>query len=456
MAKINPTIFKSYDIRGEFPEKINEEVAFLIGKAFVKFLKKKKPSIVVGRDNRLSSPKLKKALISGLSQAGAKIIDIGLATTPILYFTVAHFGYDGGIQITASHNPPKENGFKLVRERAIPISKKTGLLKIQKIAEKLNLKRKAKKSKLIKKEVKKEYFSFLLSQFNPCLFSGFKVLIDTGNGVAGILIPYLKRFLPIKIYPLFEKLDGRFPHHLPDPSKKENLLFLQKKVIEKKANLGICFDGDGDRILFVDEKGEIVPGDIVTAILAEILLSERPGEKILYDVRSSNVVFETIKKLNGIPIISRIGHSFIKERMRRENILFGGETSGHYYLRDHYFCESPIFVFLKILEKMKKEKKKLSEICEPFKKYFQSGEINFEIKNKEEVLEKLKEKYGKRGKILTIDGLRVDFKDWWFLARPSGTEDLLRVSIEAKTKKRLREKKREIIRFISSLEKELG
>jgi len=442
---VNPDIFRAYDIRGIYPSTINEDSAYLIGRAFVKFLKKPRPNVVVGRDNRLSSPTLFKSLTKGLTDQGVKVIDIGLSTTPMLYWTCAHYNFDGGIIITASHLGKEFNGFKLVREKAIPISEETGLKKIQKLTTRPELT--TRPGRLIKKKVLKDYLKFNLKRFNLRAIAPLKIVIDTANTVPGILTPELKKKLPVQIYSLFEKLDGNFPNHPPDPLIKENLTDLQKNVKNEKANLGVAFDGDGDRIIFVDERGEIISGDLITAFLVNLILKINPGAKILYDIRSSKIVEEVIKKGGGKAVVWKIGHSFIKEKMRKENIFFAGEFSGHYYTKEDYFSEAPLFVLLKILEVISQTKKNLSSLIKPFKKYFHSGEINFKVKDKKRILELFERKY-KKGKDLKIDGLRIDFKDWWFLARPSGTEDLLRLVVEAKTKKLMEKRKKELISLL--------
>jgi len=445
-AGFSHTIFKAYDIRGIYPSEINEDIAYLIGRAFVQFLAKGKLNIVVGRDNRPSSQSLFENLVRGILDQGANVIDLGISTSPMLDFGVANFNFDGGIEITASHNPPEYNGFKLLREKAISIGQGTGLGKIKKLVIKGKFLKK-KKGKIFKKVVLTDYLNFNFNLFEISKFKPLRIVIDTSNATAGILIPYLRKKIPGKIFPLFENLDGDFPNHLPDPSKIENCKILQEEIIRKKADLGVAFDGDGDRIVFVDEKGEIIPGDFITALIAAFLLKEKPGEKILYDIRSSKIVEEVIKKNGGIPVMSRVGHSFIKERMRKENILFGGEYSGHYYLRDQYFFEAPIAVFLKVLEIISKTGKKTSQLVKSFQKYFHSGEINFKLRGKKKILEKLEKRY-KKGKISKIDGLRVDFQNWWFLVRPSQTEPILRLSIEAKRKKLMTEKKKELSSLI--------
>jgi len=446
--KINPQIFRAYDIRGIYPKELDERAAYLIGRAFVKFFKKPRLKIVVGRDNRLSSPSLFKALTKGIIDQGADVIDIGLSTTPMHYFTVAHFKFDGGVMITASHNPPQYNGFKFVREKAIPISEKTGLKEIKKLTTRPGNVI-TRPGRVVKKEVLKEYIAFNLKDFNLKKIKLLKIVIDTANAVPGILVPKIFKKTNCKIYYLFAKLDGSFPNHLPSPHEEKNLKSLKKEVLRKKADLGIAFDGDGDRVIFVDEKGKMILGDLITALLASLILKENPGEKVLCDVRSSNIVRDVVKEMGGIPVIGRIGHSFIKERMRRENIIFQGELNGHYYLRTHYFCEAPFFVIFKILEEISRNRKSISELVKPFQKYSHSGEINFKVKNKKKVFKTLEDKF-RGGEILKIDGLRIDFPNWWFNVRPSHTEPLLRLVVEARTKKLMEQKIKEIKSIIEN------
>lgn len=446
--KVNPEIFRAYDIRGLYPEEINEETAYLIGRAFVKFLKKKNPKIVVGRDGRLSTPQLFKGLVNGIIDQGGNVIDIGFSITPMLYFTVAHFKFDGGINITASHNPPQYNGFKLVRGKALPISGESGIKAIRSLVLKRNFKN-VKKGKLIKKKFSKEYIRFNLKDHNLRIIKPLRIVIDTANAVPGIIVPEFFKKTKCKIYHLFAKLDGTFPNHLPSPHEEENLRKIKKQVLNKKADLGIAFDGDGDRVIFVDENGEMIPGDLISALIASLILEENPGEKILCDVRSSNIVRDVVRESEGIPVMGRIGHSFIKERMRRENIIFQGEFNGHYYLREHYFSEAPFFVIFKILEEISKNDKPISGLVAAYKRYFHSGEINFQTKNKKRVLKILENKF-KGGKVLKIDGLRIDFPEWWFNARPSNTEPLLRLVVEAKNKKLMESKVGEIKSIIKN------
>jgi len=450
--RINPGIFRAYDIRGIWPEELDEKIAYRIARAFVCFLrennKKKVLDIAVGRDNRLSSPSLSQNFIEGIIDSGCNVIDIGLSTTPMLYFSVAHYGFDGGVEVSASHNPPEYNGFKLVREESRPISKITGIERIKKLVlANTSFLPNKKKGDVIKKNVLDDYSKFVFEGIQIKKIKPLRIVVDTANGVVGIVIPQIFKKLPVQLYHLFPELDGRFPNHLPNPLVEENLEDIKQTVRKKKADLGVAFDGDGDRIIFVDEKGEVVPPDLIGVLVAESILKRYPGQKIMYDIRSSNIVKEKIKEAGGVAIMSRVGHSFIKERMRKENIVFAQEFSGHYYFKDRYFAESPFFVLFKILERLSESKKKLSDIIKEYKKYYHSGEINFEVADKEKKIKELEKKFSK-GKKTYLDGLRVDFKDWWFNVRPSNTEPLLRLVIEAKTKEILEKKKKEISALI--------
>lgn len=442
--KINPVIFKAYDIRGLYPEEINEETAYLVGRAFVEFLNKKNLKIVTGRDNRPSSPALFKALVRGLIEGGADVINIGLSSTPMFYFAISYFKCDGGITITASHNSNPWNGFKLVREKAIPLAAETGIFWLKDFLAKERFFRLAKnRGKIIKRSIGKIYldFNLKLARVKRGEFKGLSLAIDAGNGAGGPIALKLLKETGIKVYPIFCRPDGSFPNHPPDPLIKENLKFIVSLIKKKKEIFGAAFDGDGDRIIFIDERGEVISGDLITALMAKIILKNNSKSKILYDVRSGRIVKETIKKEGGIPISSQIGHALIKEEMRKKDILFGGELSGHYYLGRKLFYEVPFFVLLNILKEIKKRNASLSYLVEDYKKYFHSGEINFKVANKEEKIKELKTRF-KGGKISELDGLRVDFRDWWLLVRPSNTEPVLRLVIEAKTKELLAEKKK--------------
>lgn len=450
--RVNPNIFRAYDIRGIYPEEINEEAAYLIGRAFVKFLNKPKANIVVGRDNRLSSPALFKNLVKGITDQGANVIDIGLSTTPMFYFATAYYGFDGGVEISASHNPPQYNGFKLVREGAISVSGESGIKEIQKMVQKgksASWRKRKKEGKVFKKKVISEYVKFNLKNFDLSQMRNLKIVIDVANAVPGIAASEFFQKIDCRTYYLYPELDGSFPNHPPCPHEEKNLKELKKEVLSKNADLGIAFDGDGDRVIFVNEQGKMISGDLITALLVSLILREAPGEKVLCDIRSSNLIRDTVKEMGGIPVIGRVGHSFIKEKMRKENIIFQGELNGHYYLREHYFSEAPFFVIFKILGEMSKTKKTISELVKPYEKYYHSGEINFKVKDKKKILKILEDKFGKGGQISKIDGLRIDFLNWWFNIRPSHTEPVLRLVVEAKTKKLMEKKKKEIISLIN-------
>ena len=452
--KINTDIFHAYDIRGIYPNELNEEAAYKIGLAFVKFLrkktKKKNLNIVVGRDGRLSSPKLYKSLTQGITDAGANVINIGLSTSPMFYWTVGYYKFDGGINITASHNPPEYNGFKLVRGKAAKIGENSGIKEIKNLAKKIDFSEfsKIKKGRTKKKNILTEYVKDNLVLVDVKKIKKLKIVIDTANSVSGIVIPKIFKKTECKIHHIFSKLDGNFPNHLPDPLKKENLKSLCAEVKKREADLGVAFDGDGDRIFFVDQNGKVIEAHFITALLAELILKKNPKEKILFDIRTSNIVPEIIKSNGGKPIVYRIGHALISNKMIKDKIFFGGELSGHYFLKKHYCCENPFFVLFKILEKISESEKNISELVEPYQKYFHSGEINFKIKDKEKILKALERKY-KKGKTSKLDGLRIDFNNWWFLVRASNTEPVLRLVLEAETKKKMEEKVKELKKIIS-------
>ncbi len=453
---INPNIFRAYDMRGIYPKEINPEVAYKVGRSLVEFLRKKtgkrKLNIVVGRDNRLSSMVLYRALKKGILAEGANVIDIGLGPTQVFYFAVWNYKFDGGVMVTASHNPPEYNGFKLVEKEAVLIAANTGIKKIKqlvlseekryKITAKL-----AREGKITRRNVIEDYLKFNFSQFNLKKIKPFKIAIDTANGVGGILIPRVSKEFPGKIHHLFPKLDGSFPNHLPNPMDYRNLRDVAKFVKEKKLDLGVAFDGDGDRIFFVDEKGTAIPSSLTLSLLSQIILRQNPGEKIVYTLCMSNIIKDTVRESGGTPLSVKIGFTFLKQKMREHNAIFGGEFSGHYAHREHGFCEAPFFVLFTILKEMSDRGKTISQLLAPFKKYFFIGTINLKIKDKKRILKLLEKKY-KGGKISHLDGLRIDFKEWWFNVRPSNTENLLRLVIEAKTKSLQREKLKEIMTIV--------
>ena len=458
---MNPNIFKAYDIRGIYPSEINKYDGEKIGKAFVIFLKRKnknKLNIIIGQDNRISSPALSKYLKQGiLKQKGVNIIDIGLTSTPMFYFAAKLYNCDGGLIVTASHNPPEYNGFKIIGTEVSPIGKNSGLKEIKKIVSELDKYSENKKNidrkNIKRRDVLKKYldFNFSVSEldFKKIKKAKLKIGIDTANAVSGILIDRLKKILPCKIYHLFPKLDGRFPNHLANPLKEENIKDLKELVKEKKLDLGIGFDGDGDRIIFVSEKGETIPADFITCLMSKIILKNKKKAKILYNVCSSNIIKDIVQENKGIALAGKIGHTFIKKRMKKDKITFAGEFSGHYFLGSPYFFEAPLFVIFKILNEVVDTQKTISQLVKEFVKYHNSGQVNLKADDKKGKIRDLEKEF-KNGKVSHLDGLRIDFKDWWFSARPSNTENLLRIIVEAKTKSLVQGKLKRIKKIITN------
>ncbi len=463
-------IFKAYDIRGVYPAEINEEAAFKIGAALVKFLKLSKgSSIALGRDMRTHSHDLFDALAAGITGSGVSVVDIGLCSTDMLYFATASYRYNAGIMITASHNPPQYNGMKFVRESAIPIGEESGLKEIQKLVN--DDKQIAKRyqeyingdgctsctnvHKKNEKEFMADFVKHVLSFINVKKlnnipkFKQLKVLADAGNGMAGLVAPAVFRELKCKLIPMCFELDGSFPDHQPDPLVPENRKKIVARMKKGEADIGIAFDGDVDRCFFIDDKGNFVPGDFITALFAEHFLSKYGKGTVLYDVRASWAVRDAVGKNNGKAIMMRVGHAFFKQKMREEKAIFGGEVSGHYYFRENFNCDSGIIPALLMLEILSDTGNKLSELVAKFKDYHVSGEINSVIEDKDAAIERLKKKYND-GKQYFIDGISVEYDDWHFNVRKSNTEPLLRLNLEAKNEKMMKERVNEILNIIKA------
>lgn len=436
------SIFKAYDIRGIYPEEINEEIAYKIGRAFVEFLASK--TVVLGYDMRESSLSIFESLSKGINDSGANVINIGLCSTPMCYFANGKLKADASIMITASHNTGEYNGLKLCRENAIPISGDTGIKEIEKLVLKNEFTQSKTKGEItINENVKNEYMKHI-SSFAK-INKKFKVVIDCANAMGAVEMKVLAPFL--NITSIYHELDSSFPNHEANPLKTETLHDLQKKVKDEKADLGIAFDGDADRVGFVDETGNIIPMDLMTALISEDILSDKK-ETILYDLRSSNAVKETIEKNGGKAVECRVGHAFIKQQMRENNAFFAGELSGHYYFKENYTAESSSLAAIYLLNLMSKTGKKPSELIKPLKKYYQSGEINSKVKDTVKVLKIIEEKYS-TGKIDTLDGLKISFKDWWFSLRASNTDPVIRLNVEANTKELMEEKRDELLKLIN-------
>lgn len=454
-------IFKAYDVRGVYGKNLTDDIAYKIGKALVSFLKCKQ--VIVGYDMRISSPKLSKAFMEGVNDQGADAIDIGQVSTDGLYFA-SGFLKNPGVMFTASHNPPKYNGLKFCRAYAVPINEDTGLQKIKTIIEKEQYNTKIKntrklkisgtnfvgKGKIINKNILNDYVKHVLSFIDNKKIKNLKIAIDAGNGMAGKIIPLVYSTLPVKIIPLYFKLDGTFPNHPADPSKYENLRELQETVGKEKCDFGMAFDGDADRVFFVDEKGEIVNSSLISALIIKNILQKHKNQNIIYNLVCSKIVPETIKKYGGKAHIERVGHSFIKDTMRKINALFACEHSAHYYFKHNFNADSGIIASLIVCEIISKENKPLSKLLEEFRVYFKIEETNFEVKDKIKKMQQIKNHYKKKNpkKIMTLDGVSVEFDDYWFNVRPSNTEPLLRLNLEAVSKNVMEEKKREISNII--------
>lgn len=455
--KTNPEIFKAYDIRGVYNKDLDDNTAYLLGHAYVSLRKEKdkitKPlRIVVGRDMRISSPSLHKSLIKGLIESGVDVIDIGLVSTPTFYFAVANYNYDGGIIVSASHNPGEYNGFKMTREKAIPISGETGMdyLRDKVISESINKSDKF-GTIILNKNVLKDQITHDLKFGNLEKIKELKVVVDTANSMGQQYIEALFEKIPCKLIKMNFKLDGNFPAHEADPLKEENMLDLQKRVLEEKADLGIATDGDGDRIFFVDNEGKTINQSIIRGVLAKIFLEDKPGSKIAYDIRPGKITKDLIEENGGTPIVTRVGHSLIKEQALKENAYFAGESSGHFFLNLPMGCfEMPVIMILKLLEEFSKINVSVSEYIKPYQKYFHSGEINSSVEKKyEEIFNLIEEKY-KDAKISRLDGITVEYPQFWFNVRGSNTEPKLRLNLEAIDKKTMEEKRDEVLKIIRS------
>ncbi len=435
-------IFLAYDIRGKVPEQLNAKTAYLIGKALADFLPTK-GAVAVGRDMRPDSGELTDNLVKGLLEQGRDVIDIGQVTSDMIYFAVGSLNLAGGAMITASHNPGAYNGIKLVRERAQGISIESGLRDIKSTIKSGQFKPTAQAGTLEQKQIIDAWINHVLGFVKDMQLKPLKIAVDAGNGMAGAIVPHLEGKVPFKITPLYFELDGTFPNHEANPLKIETLKDLQAKVKELKLDAGVAFDGDGDRAVLVDEQGQPVPGSIMTALLAEYFLKREPGSTILYNLICSRIVPETIQQLGGTAVRTRVGHTFIKNDMRDNKALFAGEHSSHFYFRDNYNADSGLIAAMVGLGILSGSGQKLSQLVQKYKKYIASGEINFEVKDKGGMMKKIAQQF-KDGQQDWLDGLTVQYSDWWFNVRPSNTEPLLRLNIEANTEDEVDQKTQQI------------
>jgi phosphomannomutase len=447
-AVLAPRVFKAYDIRGVYPDELDEEGAYAIGRAYVEQFEPRR--IAVGRDMRLSSPQMQAAVIRGAADAGADVLDLGLIGTEMLYFAVGSLGLEGGIAVTASHNPKQYTGMKIVRRGALPVGGDSGLLDVRDRAlAEPGPSPSSNPGSVSQHDIWPEYVERVLSFVDVSAIRPLRVVIDAANGMAGAMLPPVLEHLPIETVRCFFEPDGSFPNHEPNPLLPENREFIVRTTLEEGADLGVAFDGDADRCFFVDDTGEFVPGDFATALFAEAVLEREPGAKIIYDVRASWAVPETIERAGGVPLINRVGHAFIKLRMRKEDAAFGGEVSGHYYFRDFSQADSGVVPFLLMLALVSKRGRRLSEVLAPFReRYFITGEINTPVADVALKLQELKERYAAEGTVSHLDGISVDAGDWHFNVRPSNTEPLLRLNLEARSRELMERKRDEVLALI--------
>ena len=438
-------IFKAYDIRGIYPTELNEDDAYHIGRAVVEYLQPK--VLGVGRDIRQSSPSLFESFAKGVMDGGTDVIDLGIITTPMVYFAAGRLEIDAAISLTASHNPPEYNGLKIALRGAIPVGENTGLREIRDLALKQEWPTVAERGVMTSEDIKPAYYGYFAS-FADFKDQRFTLAIDTANSMGVFELPIYEQFTEnLSIINLYNDLDHPFQCHEANPLKLETLDELRAKVTETKADLGIAYDGDADRIGFVDETGAIIPMDLITGLVAEIVLKKNPGATILYDLRSSKAVKEVIEENGGRALECKVGHANIKRQMREEGAIFAGELSGHYYFQENSFAEAGTLPALLLLNLMAETGKPISELVSGLRRYSHSGEINSEVHDKDAVLATLKEKYAD-GKQHELDGLKVEYPDWWFNIRPSNTEPLLRLNLEANTPELMEEKKAELLAII--------
>lgn len=445
----NPGIFKAYDIRGLVGKDFDDGFCEALGRAFVMHTGAK--VVVCGRDMRGSSPGYFAALTRGIMKQGADVVDVGLVSTPMFYFAVSDYElHDAGIMVTASHNPAEYNGFKMVRGDAMPIGKGTGMEELKALVEKGEFPE-APEGTLVETDIVEDYLERLFELVPPAAISKLNVVVDAGNGMGGVILPEIFRRLEVKVHPLFWEPDGTFPNHEANPLKTETLEDLKRKMKEVRADAGIALDGDSDRIGLVDEKGEVVRADQILAMLARILLPGNRGEVATYNVSCGRVAPEEIEAAGGVPLMTPTGHALIKHVMREKDALLGGELSGHFYFREFGAAENTDYVMLLVLQLMSRERKPLSELVAPFRRYAHSGELNFQVADKEAAIRRVLERFAPESpKVTTIDGVRLDFGEWWCSIRASNTEPLLRLNLEAATPQMMEAKKEEIVSIITA------
>ena len=450
---MDESIFKAYDIRGRYPDALNEDVARKIGRAYVSFLGLSGSRVVVGRDMRLSGEPLEDAFVRGVTEAGADVLNIGLVSTDALYFAVGYLEEPGGAMITASHNPKDYNGLKLCREDAIALSGDEGISQIRDLITSDKLPESGEHAGSVEEgDITEDYAEHCLNFIDTEGLRPLKIVVDAGNGMAGKMLPPIFEKLPFEYVPMYFELDGSFPNHPPNPIEPQNMEDLQERVVAEGADFGVAFDGDADRCFVVTEKGETIAGDILATLVAKNVLEKEPGAAIVYSAVCSKALPELVRREGGRPIRTKAGHSIIKPQMRKHDAAFGGEHSGHFYFRDNYFADSGIIAMLTVAELVGRQEDPLSELLAPIDPYSRSGEINSEVEDQDEVLKRVEEHYAERDdpEIDHLDGLTVDYGDWWFNLRPSNTEPLLRLNVEASGRETMEKKRDELLELIGS------
>jgi phosphomannomutase len=445
-SMLDPKAFKAYDVRGVYSTELDEEGAYAIGRAFVEEFETAR--IAVGRDMRESAPTMARAVIEGAADGGAEVLDLGMVGTEMLYFAVGELQLDGGIAVTASHNPKEYTGMKIVRRGALPVGGESGLLDVRDRAIAARW-RDAARGDVREEDIWNRFVDRVLSFVDLDALKPLRVVIDAANGMAGTMLPPVLDRLPmIEVVRCYFEPDGSFPNHEPNPLLPENRDFIIRKTLEEKADFGVAFDGDADRCFFVDDTGEFVPGDFTTALFAETILAKEPGGKVIYDVRASWAVPEAIEKAGGEALVNRVGHAFIKQRMREVDAVFGGEVSAHYYFRDFSQADSGTVPFL-LMSELVSRRGALSQVLEQFRsRYFITGEINTPVADVPAKLVELEERFGPEGTVSHLDGLSVEAADWHFNVRPSNTEPLLRLNLEARSAEQMAEKRDEVLGVI--------
>jgi phosphomannomutase len=443
---LDPKAFKAYDVRGIYPTELDEEGAYAIGRAYVEQFSSSR--IAVGRDMRLAAGSMARAVREGAADAGAEVLDVGMVGTEMLYFAVGELQLDGGIAVTASHNPKEYTGMKIVRGGALPVGGESGLLDVRDraIAGKW---REAQRGPIRDEDIWSRFVDRVLSFVDVDALRPLRVVIDAANGMAGAMLPPVLDRLPmLDVVRCYFEPDGAFPNHEPNPLLPENREFIVRKTTEEGADFGVAFDGDADRCFFVDDTGEFVPGDFTTALFARTILGREGGGRVIYDVRASWAVPEAIRAAGGEPLVNRVGHAFIKQRMREVGAVFAGEVSAHYYFRDFSQADSGTIPFLLMCELVSRHGG-LSEALRPFReRYFITGEINTPVADVPSKLRELEERFGREGAVSHLDGLSVEADDWHFNVRPSNTEPLLRLNLEARAPELMERKRDEVLGLI--------